>query len=108
MKQAVEALGSLSQESRLRIFRFLVTQGPEGASVGTIAEKFELPGATLSFHLNNLKQAGLIQVQRDGRSLIYSTDFTQMNALLAFLMKDCCGGRCTIPGGVDLNKIVRR
>jgi ArsR family transcriptional regulator, arsenate/arsenite/antimonite-responsive transcriptional repressor len=93
--EAAGALSALAQESRLAIFRYLVQQGPEGAAVGAIGEAVGLTGATLSFHLNALKQAGLISVRRAGRSLIYAPDFGHMNQLLAFLMEDCCGGACT-------------
>lgn len=90
--EASEALAALAHETRLEIFRYLVRKGPAGEAVGAIGEAFDLPGATLSFHLRNLKQAGLIQVQREGRSLIYSPNFDNMNALLAFLVEDCCQG----------------
>lgn len=90
--EATESLAALANETRLEIFRFLIRRGPQGAPVGAIGEAFDLPGATLSFHLRNLKQAGLIQVQREGRSLIYSPKFDRINATLAFLVEDCCQG----------------
>ena len=90
--EATEALAALAHETRLEIFRHLIRKGPEGEAVGVLAEAFDLPGATLSFHLRNLKQANLIQVQRVGRSLIYSPNFTHINATLAFLIEDCCQG----------------
>ena len=93
---ATQSLAALAQDTRLEIFRFLVQRGPAGVPVGTIAEQFDLPGATLSFHLNALKQAGLLAVRRAGRMLFYSPDFERMGELLAFLMDDCCGGQCSI------------
>ncbi len=95
MIEASAALGALAQETRLAIFRFLVERGPAGTPVGTMADHFGLPGATLSFHLNALKQSGLVSMRRAGRSLIYAPDFARMNSLLGFLMEDCCGGACT-------------
>jgi len=89
---AVLALESLAQESRLGIFRLLVEAGPEGLAAGQIAEKMDLPAPTLSFHLAQLKRAGLIACRRDGRSLIYSADFAAMNELVGFLTDNCCGG----------------
>jgi ArsR family transcriptional regulator len=89
---AVVALEGLARESRLGIFRLLVVAGPEGLPAGRIAERMGLPAPTLSFHLSQLKYAGLITCRRDGRSLIYSADFAAMNDLLAFLTKNCCGG----------------
>lgn len=91
--EATEALAALAHETRLEIFRYLVRQGPAGQTVGAIGEEFDLPGATLSFHLKNLKQAGIVSVTREGRSLIYSANFACMNDLMKFLIKDCCMGR---------------
>jgi len=91
---AAAALGALAQETRLDVFRFLVRQGPKGAAAGAIAERFGLPGATLSFHLNALRQAGLVTARREGRSVIYAPDFGRMDSLLGFLLVDCCAGCC--------------
>ncbi len=87
---AIDALSALAQETRLTIFRRLVELGPDGAPAGRIADDFGLPGATLSFHLNQLKQAGLVNCRRDGRSLIYSANFAVMNGLIGYLMENCC------------------
>jgi len=90
--QAVLALEALAQHSRLAIFRLLVGAGPRGKPAGEIAATVGLPAATLSFHLSQLRHAGLIACERNGRSLIYSADFTAMNELLSFLTDHCCGG----------------
>jgi ArsR family transcriptional regulator len=87
---AISALAALAQGSRLDIFRLLVQAGPEGLPPGKIGDRLSLPLATLSFHLNQLKQAGLITFRRDGRSLIYSAAYGRMNALLGFLTENCC------------------
>jgi len=89
---AVSALNGLAHEGRLAIYRLLVQAGPEGLSVGHIAKKVRMPGATLSFHLAQLQQAGLVAAHRDGRQLIQTADFARMNALLAYLTENCCGG----------------
>src|ERR1700682_3578231 len=91
-KRAIPALAALAQETRLAIFRLLVERGPEGLAAGEIAEKLALPASSLSFHLAQLRQAVLILQQRQSRSLIYSVDFTAMNALMGFLTENCCGG----------------
>jgi len=92
-KQAtLAALAALSQETRLDIFRLLVEAGPEGRAVGRIGEALDLPSATLSFHLKELKHAGLVTVQREGRSLIYSADFATMTGLIDYLTRHCCAG----------------
>jgi DNA-binding transcriptional ArsR family regulator len=91
-KDAVQALAALAQETRLDIFRLLVQAGAEGLPAGRIGERLELPSATLSFHLAQLKQAGLATCRRDGRSLIYSAEYSAMTGLLAYLTENCCQG----------------
>ncbi|MDQ2104583.1 metalloregulator ArsR/SmtB family transcription factor [Azospirillum sp. C340-1] len=90
-KAVLSALSALSQETRLDIFRLLVQAGPEGRAAGAISETLGVSPATLSFHLTQLTHAGLIAQRREGRSLIYSTDFDRMNGLVGFLVENCCG-----------------
>jgi ArsR family transcriptional regulator len=89
---AITALSALAQESRLDVFRLLVQAGPEGMPAGQIGERLGLPSATLSFHLNQLRQAGLVTFRRESRSLIYMAEYAAMNALLGFLTENCCQG----------------
>jgi DNA-binding transcriptional ArsR family regulator len=91
-KSAITALAALAQDSRLDIFRLLVQAGPEGLPAGRIGERLALPAATLSFHLSQLKQAGLVTFRREGRSLIYAAEYAAMNGLLAYLTENCCQG----------------
>jgi ArsR family transcriptional regulator len=91
-KQAIQALSALAQESRLSIFRLLIQAGPGGMPAGAIGEALELPPATLSFHLAGLTRAGLAQSRQDGRFVIYSASFENMNALVEFLTENCCQG----------------
>jgi DNA-binding transcriptional ArsR family regulator len=88
--QAVQALSALAQETRLGIFRLLVQGGPDGMAAGQIGEKLDLAPATLSFHLAGLTRAGLARSRQDGRFVIYSADFQNMNRLVAFLSEKCC------------------
>jgi len=88
----ITALAALAQESRLGIFRLLVQAGTDGLPAGQIGERLGLPSATLSFHLNQLKQAGLITFRREGRSLIYMAEYQTMTALLGYLTENCCQG----------------
>ena len=89
---AIAALAALAQESRLDVFRLLVQVGADGLPAGQIGERLGLPSATLSFHLNQLKQAGLVTFRREGRSLIYAADYATMNDLLTYLTENCCQG----------------
>jgi DNA-binding transcriptional ArsR family regulator len=95
--QAIQSLSALAQQTRLGIFRLLVRAGPEGMAAGQIGEKLGLPPATLSFHLAGLTRAGLAQSRQDGRFVIYSANFQNMNSLVAFLTENCCGGRTCAP-----------
>jgi ArsR family transcriptional regulator, arsenate/arsenite/antimonite-responsive transcriptional repressor len=90
--QAVAALGALAQEHRLALFRLLVQAGPDGMAAGAIAERLGVPNSSLSFHLAQLTQAGLIGQERQGRSLIYRAEYAAMNRLVAYLMENCCAG----------------
>jgi ArsR family transcriptional regulator, arsenate/arsenite/antimonite-responsive transcriptional repressor len=87
---AVDALGALAHEHRLSLYRLLVEQGPEGLPAGTIAERLKLAPSSLTFHLQHLQRAGLITQRRSSRQLIYTADFTIMNALVAYLTENCC------------------
>ena len=90
---AIAALGALAQESRLEVFRTLVQAGPAGVAAGEIGAHLGLPSPTLSFHLNQLRHAGLIASRRQSRSIIYAANYPAMNALLSYLTENCCGGR---------------
>lgn len=92
IKIAVPALAALAQSSRLAVFRWLVELGPEGACPGDIADKLEIPAATLSFHLKTLQHAGLIGADKSGRFIRYRANFAVMQSLVDFLTANCCGG----------------
>jgi ArsR family transcriptional regulator len=90
---AIAALGALAQETRLDIFRLLMQKGPEGMPAGEIGARLAQPSPTMSFHLNQLRFAGLVTSRRESRSIIYSANFRAMTGLLAYLTENCCGGR---------------
>jgi DNA-binding transcriptional ArsR family regulator len=89
---AVEALAALAQEHRLGLFRLLVQAGDRGLAAGAIAEALGVPNSSLSFHLNQLRNAGLILQERQHRSLIYRANYPAMNSLVGYLMENCCAG----------------
>lgn len=89
---ALATLNALSHPNRLAAFRGLVQAGPAGLAVGELRDRLEIPPATLSAHLNALRAAGLVSDLREGRVIRVSADFARMNALIAFLTENCCGG----------------
>ena len=91
--RAIGALAALAQPSRLRAFRALVVAGSEGLTAGALAQQLDVPPSSLSFHLKELANAGLIQSEQQGRFLLYRAEFARMNALLAYLTEHCCQGQ---------------
>ncbi len=96
-KHAIAALGALAQETRLALFRMLVTCGPEGLPAGVIAERLGVAPSSLSFHLQQLVHAGLITQRRLSRQLIYAAEYGTMNELMAYLTENCCVGAVCAP-----------
>lgn len=91
-ESAIEALSALAQEHRLALFRLLVQAGDKGMPAGAIAEALGVPNSSLSFHLAQLRSAGLILQERQHRSLIYRTNYPAMTSLVEFLTENCCAG----------------
>lgn len=89
-------MSALAHEGRLRLFRRLVVAGYEGLAVGDLAEAVEQNFGTASAQLLVLANAGLVEKQRKGRSIIYFANFKEIQGLIAFLMQDCCQGRVEI------------
>jgi len=92
IENVVRSLAALAQATRLDIFRLLVQKGPPGLAASAIAAKLDLPNATLSFHIKELNQAGLVTARQDGRFIFYSANYPAVNALVAYLTQNCCGG----------------
>ena len=96
-KDIVKALASLAQETRLTAFRALVQAGAGGVSAGALASQLSVPNATLSFHLKELANAGLIVARQESRHIYYSANYDAMNDLIAYLTENCCGGQTCLP-----------
>ena len=98
MNHALETLDALSQETRLSAFRLLVRAGPSGLPAGDIAVQLNSRQNTMSTHLKQLNQAGLIDSRRDGRSVIYTANYATARELILFLTEDCCAGHAEVCG----------
>ena len=89
----VKALTALAQTSRLEIFRLLVVAGPSGMTPGRLIELLGVPANTLSFHLKELINADLANVERQGRHLVYRAQYDRMNQVVSYLTENCCAGQ---------------
>jgi ArsR family transcriptional regulator len=92
-EDAILALAALAQSTRLEVFRLLARHEPKGLAAGDIARALAVPQNTMSSHLATLSRAGLVSAQRFSRSMIYRADLTRLQAVVLFMLKDCCDGR---------------
>lgn len=90
IETAIDALSALAQNSRLGIFRLLITAGQDGLPAGEIGKKLSIPANSLSFHLTRLRYAGLVRGRRNGRQIFYTANFSNMQNLMDYLTENCC------------------
>ena len=91
--RAIAAFAALAQPTRMQVYRLLVAEGPGGLTASAIAERLGVVPSTLSGHLARLRDAGLLRDRRQHREIHYAADLEQVNALVGFLLSECCGGR---------------
>jgi ArsR family transcriptional regulator len=92
-EKAILALAALAQSTRLDVFRLLVKHEPEGLAAGEIARALAVPQNTMSSHLSVLSRARLVSTQRFSRSIVYRADLGRLQAVVLFMLRDCCEGR---------------
>ncbi|NKC16661.1 MAG: metalloregulator ArsR/SmtB family transcription factor [Gammaproteobacteria bacterium] len=85
-------LSAMSQQTRLRIIRYLVRCGAEGACAGDIGAHVAAASSRASFHLAALERAGIITSQRRSRSIIYRAELARLGGVISYLLHDCCAG----------------
>lgn len=95
-QDVIRALAALAHELRLQVFRALVVVGARGMTPGVMQQHLGVPAATLSFHLKELMNAGLVTQERQGRHLIYRAAYEQMDGLLGYLTQNCCQGEACL------------
>jgi len=89
---ATQAFGAFAQPTRLKVFRLLIEHEPDGLPAGEIAREMDTPHNTMSSHLSILARAELVTSRREGRSVIYRINTERLEALLTYLLRDCCRG----------------
>ena len=92
-ESTILALAALAQSTRLEVFRLLIKHEPEGLAAGEIAKKLAVPQNTMSAHLAVLSRAGLVTARRISRSIVYRADLVRFQAVMLFMLNDCCDGR---------------
>jgi ArsR family transcriptional regulator len=90
LEHHAEQLAALGHPVRLKILRYVVQAGPEGAHAGEIQEHVDLAASTLSHHLKRLVDAGLMTTRGEGTFHYYSADYTVLRAMTDYVWEDCC------------------
>lgn len=103
--EATVALGALAQTTRLEVFKLLVRHEPAGLPAGEVARKLDVPQNTMSSHLSVLSRANLVCSRRESRLIIYRANLDAMNALMAFMLENCCSGDDCAPITNQLERI---
>ncbi|HWX56211.1 MAG TPA: metalloregulator ArsR/SmtB family transcription factor [Verrucomicrobiae bacterium] len=85
-----DMFSAMGTEPRLRIVRLLLAAHPDGLVAGEIGEELEIPGSTLSHHLDKLRNEDLIAMRREGTFLRYTANTSALEELLGFLFAECC------------------
>jgi DNA-binding transcriptional ArsR family regulator len=85
-----DMFSAMGTEARLRVMQLLLSAHPHGLVVGEIQEELEIPGSTLSHHLEKLKAEDLVRVQRESTFLRYTANTEALQELMQFLYAECC------------------
>lgn len=107
-KDIVRALAAIAHESRLEAYRYLVQAGPAGLPAGQLSELVGIAPSSLSFHLKEMVNAGLVSSRQEGRFVFYSAEYEAMNTLLAYLTENCCGGNPCSPVKVNACAVAQK
>lgn len=105
MKQskALKMLSALAQETRVNIYKLLIQEGKEGLAAGMIAEILHVPAATLSFHLTQMANAGLLKSKKKGRAVMYCAKQKAIKNLSDYLTENSFKKRQKALTGTDNN-----
>ncbi|MBP6496547.1 MAG: helix-turn-helix transcriptional regulator [Psychrobacter sp.] len=100
---AITSFAALSQDTRLKAFRLLVSHEPKGLAAGEIARQLSVPHNTMSTHLAVLARAGWVISERQSRQIIYRASLSHMQAVIEFLLQDCCAGNAELCAALVIN-----
>jgi ArsR family transcriptional regulator, arsenate/arsenite/antimonite-responsive transcriptional repressor len=103
-QDVVKSLAALAQPVRLKVFRALVVTGHAGLTPGAMADGLGIPQNSLSFHLKELTNAGLVTQERASRNIIYRAAYERMDALLGYLTENCCQGDACAVGAANATR----
>lgn len=90
IEQAAKQLEALGNPTRLGVYRILMRAGDAGLPVGQVQERLGIAASTLSHHLHRLILTGLVSQERHATTLICRAQYPAMNALVGFLVDECC------------------
>ncbi len=106
---ALDVFAALAQPTRISVFRLLVRESPSGLPALEIARRLDVVPSTLSGHLATLKRSGILTATRHQKEIHYAANLSAVNALVAFLLADCCGGKTANCGDIlsllDMGKL---
>jgi len=91
------AFAALGQSTRLQIVRLLLSADPQGLPAGEIQKELDIAAATLSHHLDKLRQVGIINARKDRQWIWYRVRSESLKHLINFLFEECCTRNPVIP-----------
>ena len=90
LETAADRFAALGSDSRLHVVLALVRAGSKGLSVGDIQLRTNIAASTLAHHLRFLVTAGLVRQEKSGRSIINYAEFSTLEAMAGYILKECC------------------
>ena len=84
-------LAALGHRLRLEVWRMLVPYGLCGLPAGSIAARLAVPPSSLSFHLQQMTQAGILCQRRSSRQIVYAVNRDVLDRLCDFIKSQSVG-----------------
>ena len=87
---AAQGFAAMGSESRMEVLQTLVRAGDKGLPVGEIQKRTGIAASTLAHHIKFLSAAGLIEQERQGRTIINQANYEHLRNLAAYILEECC------------------